>query len=87
MLYYLSADEPFLGPPLFFCAPYFNFMEIKWGPKEKWGPKKIFPALRAGNRPPTFNLLPTPLTAVVTAHCIRPEAFASDLGDDQSRYL
>jgi len=32
------------------------------GPKEKWGtPKKFFPALRTGNGPPTFNLLPTPL--------------------------
>jgi len=25
------------------------------GPKEKWGPKKNFPALRAGNRPPHFQ--------------------------------
>ena len=42
-------------------------MELKWGgQKEKWGPKKIFPALRAGNGPPTFNLLPTPLVGI---HC------------------
>ena len=33
------------------------------GPKRKvrGPPKKNFPALRAGNGPPTFNLLPTPL--------------------------
>ena len=54
--YYSSADEPFLGPlvPLpIFCAPHFNFMELKWGPKRKVGaPKNFFPALRAGNGPP-----------------------------------
>ena len=69
MLYYLSADEPFLGPPLFFCAPHFNFMELKWGPKRKvGGPKNFFPALCAGNGPPTFNLLPMPLNSVLCVY-------------------
>ena len=46
-IYYLSADEPFWGPPLFFCAPHFNFMELKWGwPKEKWGQQKFSGASR-----------------------------------------
>ena len=29
--------------------------------KKSGGPKQNFPALCAGNKPPTFNLLPTPL--------------------------
>ena len=54
MHYYSSAYEPSLGPPLIFCAPHFNFMELKWGggQKKSEAPKKW---------PPTFNLLPTPL--------------------------
>ena len=33
--------------------------------KKSGGPKKNFPALCAGNGPPTFNLLPMPLQCVV----------------------
>ena len=52
MHYYSSADEPFLGPLLIFCAPHFNFMELKWGEKKSGGPKNFFPVLRTGNGPP-----------------------------------
>ena len=66
MHYYSSADESFLGPPLIFCAPHFNFMELKWGAKKKsGGPKKKFFRRFAPEMPPTFNLLPTPLRQVM----------------------
>jgi len=41
--------------------------------KKSGGPKKIFPALCAGNGPPTFNLLPTPLSSntAVTAQSVQ----------------
>jgi len=52
LLYYLSADEPFWGPPLFFCVPsILTSWNQNGGTKEKLGPKKVFPALRTGNRP------------------------------------
>ena len=42
MHYYSSADEPFLGLLLIFCAPHFNFMELKLGAKRKVGAQKKF---------------------------------------------
>jgi len=67
MHYYSSADEPFYGAPTYLLCPppHFNFMELKWGPKRKVGAQKNFSGALAGNRPPTFNLLPTPLHNVI----------------------
>ena len=54
MHYYSSADKPFLGPPLIFCAPHFNFIKLKWGAQKKSGGPEMA-GIRAGNGPPHFQ--------------------------------
>jgi len=69
--YYSSADEPFLGPLvplLIFCAPHFNFMELKWGPKRKVGAPKNFFRRFAPEMGPHFQFASyTPGQSVVSA--------------------